>query len=442
MANIQTIQLNHVSREDILKAARFFAEWPGTCVLYSGGTFDSAQTSYLGLFPYESITVRHSKGNPWDTVRGFFDGRDDARAFGFFGYEMGAFSDDSKRLPYQPAVTPDAYWQRCGVVLIVDHTTDTAQVHLTPHTIPSAANWIDRLSTAQGWHDFLRGLPQTNNKRPTCLTLHSQSDDYSSYLKKIELVQELIREGEIYQVNLSQQFDFRGNYDPFHLFETLAHNNPAPFSAYLNLESFALVSTSPERFLQKKGLRLETRPIKGTIVRGKDAAEDASNRKALLASPKERAELLMITDLMRNDLGKVSQSGSVMTDEIWRCEAYANVFHLLSIIHSEAKPKLHTLDIIRHCFPGGSITGCPKLRAMEVINELEKRPRGVYTGSIGTIAGNGDFDLNIAIRTMVATPGSIQVQLGGGIVIDSIPQNEYEETLHKGSSIFKALGAI
>lgn len=202
------------------------------------------------------------------------------------------------------------------------------------------------------------------------------------------------------------------------------------------------MSSSPERFLQKRGNVLETRPIKGTAPRGKTVAEDLNHKKNLLKSEKELAELMMITDLMRNDLGKISVNGSVEVSLLCGCEAYHNVFHLFSIVRSRVLAKFHPLEIVRACFPGGSITGCPKLRAMEVIAELEQRPRGIYTGSIGYFSQNGDFDLNIAIRTLMMTEGKINVQLGGGIVIDSQPRKEYEETYHKGRSIFEILNLL
>lgn len=435
----------HFGRDSLLQAARYFSDKKGTCLLYSGGSFDSAQTSFLALFPYDSITIRHASGNPWDQLTDFFSGADTGMAFGFFGYEMGSFSDQTKQLPYLPSITPDAYWQRCAIVLKLDHTNETAHIHIAEPSMlqrldAETHQWVSQLSSHEGWTHFIADMPECKEEKDLLpLSLAYRSDTKESYLHKVKLVQDLIRAGDVYQINLSQQFIFSGKRHPFQLFETLAQLNPAPFSAYLNLDGFAFVSTSPERLLQKKGSRLETRPIKGTMPRGKNEVEDTANRQALLESPKERSELLMITDLMRNDLGRISTSGSVVTDEIWRCEAYTNVFHLLSVIHSQAKSSFQPLDLIRPCFPGGSITGCPKMRAMEVIHDLEQRPRGIYTGSIGYIDGKGDFDLNVAIRTLVVMPDTIHVQLGGGIVIDSNPQNEYEETLHKGSSLFNAL---
>ena len=226
----------------------------------------------------------------------------------------------------------------------------------------------------------------------------------------------------------------------FDLFYKMMLDNPAPMSAYIQSDAFSILSTSPERFLKKKEGRLETRPIKGTVSRGKTAEQDELNRNDLINSEKNRAELLMITDLMRNDLGRVSQTGSVHTPKIWECEAYTNVFHLVSTVQSEALPDLSSVQLLRQVFPAGSITGCPKLSAMEVIHQQEKRARGIYTGSIGYFSGNGDFDFNVAIRTLLAQEGMIDLQVGGAVVIDSVPEDEFKETEHKGASMFKALG--
>jgi para-aminobenzoate synthetase component 1 len=251
----------------------------------------------------------------------------------------------------------------------------------------------------------------------------------------------LIYSGDIYQVNLSQQFVFKGKRNPFDIFYKLTQTNPAPFSAYLRLKNFSVVSSSPERFLTKQEGWLESRPIKGTMPRGKTPEEDQKNLTALLNSEKNKAELLMITDLTRNDLGKVSVPGSVSTLKTNSVASFENVHHLFSVIKSRALPGLHSVELLKACFPGGSITGCPKLSAMEVIAKLENRARGLYTGSIGYFSDNGDFDFSIAIRTLVISDEEIEVQLGGAIVADSDPREEYEETMHKGSSIFNALQA-
>ena len=232
---------------------------------------------------------------------------------------------------------------------------------------------------------------------------------------------------------------FQAHAVPFSVFFQLTQLNPAPFSAYFKGEDFTIVSSSPERFLSSQQGILETRPIKGTAPRGKNEEEDDHHRQQLLANEKEKAELLMITDLMRNDLGRISVPGSVKTVELWGCESYTNVFHLVSTIQSKTLD-MHPVDKVRACFPGGSISGCPKLSAMEAIQLIEKRRRGIYTGGIGYFSGNGDFDFNIAIRTLFIEKNKLTVQLGGGIVADSEPEKEYLETLYKGASIFHVLG--
>lgn len=453
--------LNAFSVEQLLAAANYFADWPGTCLLFSGGVLDSAQHSFLALFPFESITA-HGKelilqkegikkqvtcSNPWDGLQEFyfqsFAQQEEAYAFGFFGYEMGGFADPDSTLSYTPCpLTPDAYWQQCAVVLVYEHATQTASVRVVLSAIDSLPivqkEWVMRLMTAEGWLFFDGQSLRIQSHKNSPLSVVPVSDRQSIFQTSVEQAKEWIRAGDIYQVNLSQPFIFEGKRRPFDVFLKVSRSNPAPFSAYLKTQDYTLVSTSPERFLQKHKAYLETRPIKGTIQRGKNAEEDELLKKQLLASPKEKAELLMITDLMRNDLGKISLPGSVKTLDIWRCEAYTNVFHLLSIIRSQVcdgKP----IELIRACFPGGSITGCPKLKAMECIQTLEKRSRGIYTGSLGYITGGNDFDLNIAIRTLVFVNDTIYLQLGGGIVIDSNPEQEYQETLFKGDSIFKVL---
>lgn len=445
-------------RLKLLSVANHFADEEGTCLLYSGGLQDSSQKSYLALFPYDTLTLwgqeaRRSRGglvdschvtNPWDTLEAFLSEDQSTIHFGFIGYEMGAFSDPDCRLNYNQASTPDAYWQRCALVAEVDHVANTMEIMIDPkanlYLKSDQKALLEKLSSQEVWQTLALSQIQKNTSHP--LRFVQIPNRKERYLSHVDAIQGHIREGSVYQANISQEFVFKGQRRPYNVFEKMMALNPAPFAAYFRYgEASALVSTSPERFLSRKGDLLETRPIKGTLIRGKTPEEDKANKEKLLSSPKERAELLMITDLMRNDLGKVSEIGSVVTREIWRCEAYANVFHLLSIIQSRARVDLSSLEIIKQCFPAGSITGCPKLRAMELIAELEQSPRGVYTGSIGYIKGNGDFDLNVAIRTLVCGPDSITLRLGAGIVIDSCPESEYKETLIKGETLFQVLNA-
>jgi para-aminobenzoate synthetase component 1 len=215
---------------------------------------------------------------------------------------------------------------------------------------------------------------------------------------------------------------------------------PAPFSAYISQEEGrAVLSCSPERFMQLRGRVIETRPIKGTRPRGKSPEEDLANRNELLASHKDRAELTMIADLERNDIGRVSEFGSVEVSELIKLETYADVHHLVATVKGRLRENCDATDLVRATFPGGSITGAPKIRAMEIIESLEPTRRSLYTGALGYIGYDGDMDLNIIIRTVLCENGRAVFQAGGGIVADSDPELEYEETLHKVKGIIRAV---
>jgi len=241
---------------------------------------------------------------------------------------------------------------------------------------------------------------------------------------------------------LSQRFACEPTADPALLYHALRSANPAPFAAYLDCGGVQVLSSSPERFLRIEGRRIQTRPIKGTRPRAGDAAADARAARELLASAKDRAELLMITDLERNDLGRVCVYGSVRVVERVALESYATVLHLVSTVEGRLAEGVTAVEAVRACFPGGSITGAPKIRAMEIIDELEPSARGVYTGAVGWLGFDGDADLNIAIRTLVHRDGRVWFHAGGGIVADSVPSLEYEETLHKARGVMQALASV
>jgi aminodeoxychorismate synthase component I len=248
-------------------------------------------------------------------------------------------------------------------------------------------------------------------------------------------IKEWIAAGHIYQANLSQAFEARVTGDLFALYETLREASPAPMAAYLNLDGREILSSSPETFLKISGRGIETRPIKGTRPRFSDPDEDRRSAYELQTSPKEIAELVMITDLLRNDLGQVCEFGSVEVAEMLRLESLAQVHHLVSTVTGTLRPDISAVAAIGACFPGGSITGAPKKRAMEIIQELEQTPRGIYCGAIGWLGYNGESSLNIAIRTLVRSGERLVYQVGAGIVADSDPDKEYEETLHKAAGI-------
>lgn len=259
------------------------------------------------------------------------------------------------------------------------------------------------------------------------------------YLKMVRSAREYIRNGDIFQVNLSQRFETFIESEAYDLYMRLRTISQAPFSAFLNFGQTAIISSSPERFLKITGNLIESRPIKGTRPRSKDKYEDAAFRDELLKSEKDRAELTMIVDLVRNDLGRVCKFGSVYVKTHAEIEAYANVFHTVSTVIGELKEEKNIIDCLYAAFPGGSITGAPKIRAMEIIEELEPGKRNIYTGSIGYIDFNGNTDLNIAIRTIVLKNKKAYYSVGGGIVWDSEPEAEYEETMHKGRMMMKVL---
>ena len=263
---------------------------------------------------------------------------------------------------------------------------------------------------------------------------------HQGYLEAVERVREYIFAGDIFQVNLSQRFEVPLTEPAWALYRRLRVCNPAPFAAFLDLPDAAVLSASPERFLRVDAAgRVETRPIKGTRPRGIGPEHDAALGQALTESPKDRAENLMIVDLMRNDLSRVCAPGSVRVAELFALEQYATVHHLVSTVVGQLAPGADALDLLRAAFPGGSITGAPKLRAMEIITEIERLRRGVYCGSIGYWSVTGEFDTSIAIRTAVACAGRVYFNAGGGVVADSDPAEEYQETLDKARGLIDAL---
>ena len=265
----------------------------------------------------------------------------------------------------------------------------------------------------------------------------------SEYRTAVSAALGYIERGDIYQVNLAQRFAVPCAEDAFDLYLRLRRASPAPFGAFLRFPGFALLSSSPERFISYRPAErlIETRPIKGTRPRSGDRWRDAELARELLASEKDRAENLMIVDLERNDLGKVAEIGSVVVPELFELESFSTVHHLTSTVQARLRADRDAVDLIRAMFPCGSITGAPKIRAMEIIDELETVGRGPYTGAIGYLGYDGAVELSVAIRTMVIKDGTAYFHVGGGIVADSDPRLEYEETLHKGAALAHVLGA-
>lgn len=264
----------------------------------------------------------------------------------------------------------------------------------------------------------------------------------SDFLRMVKKAQDFIAAGDIYQVCLSHPFQAAGIVDAWPFYENLRRCSPAPHAAFLDFGNFQIASASPETFLNISGNRIQTRPIKGTRPRHTDEVGDRLNSEELLTSAKEIAELVMITDLERNDLGRVCCYGSVQVPELICLESYEQVFHLVSTITGELRSGVSHVAALRECFPGGSISGAPKKRAMEIIRELECRPRGIYTGALGYFGYNGESRFSIAIRTAVFEPKRSHFHVGAGIVADSVPEQEWEETWHKAEGLLVAARAF
>ena len=259
------------------------------------------------------------------------------------------------------------------------------------------------------------------------------------YIKGVLKAKDYIKEGDIYQINLSQTLTLETKLEPSDIFKTIWETFPAPFSYYLDTGEVKVIMNSPERLLKVTGGVIETSPIKGTRPRGESPSEDREKIKSLKESTKERAEHVMIVDLERSDMGKVSERGSVRVERFEDVSTLPNLHHMVSVISSTLKSDLSPIEALKALFPGGSITGAPKVRAMEVIEEIEGRPRGLYTGAVGWIDSSGDMDMAMAIRTATYHKETLRLDVGGGIVADSVPEDEYDETILKASDFILAL---
>ncbi len=263
--------------------------------------------------------------------------------------------------------------------------------------------------------------------------------NFDKYRSQVDRIRRHIHEGDIYQANLTFRFDIASDASPFSVYRNLRQLTPSPYGAFINFGDYAVLSSSPERMFRRQGDRVTTGPIKGTIARGDSRAEDQERSRLLQNSEKDLAEHLMIVDLERNDLGQIARTGSVKVDALFRPELYASLIHLTSDISAELPPGTSLADLASAILPGGSITGAPKRRAVEILSEIEETPRGIYTGCIGYLTPDR-ADFSIAIRTMIWQNGLYHVHAGGGIVADSTPDSEYRELLLKASNMFRALG--
>ena len=351
---------------------------------------------------------------------------------GYFSYDIGRVIEDMPKSAKDDVCIPDSYFLFYDNVIIFDlrnQKTYITALGIKEESEKSISKIYERIK------DKYINLSISLDKN-TEFTSNFSREEYINSVKKVK---EYIKEGHTYIANLTQRFSCDFNSDPFDTYISLRSINKAPFSCYLNLEGFQIISSSPERFLKVFNNKVETRPIKGTRPRGKDKLEDEKNKKELLNSEKDKSELLMIVDLERNDLSKVCKPFSVKVTELFKLEEYATVFHLVSTVIGELKEDVSSVKCIRECFPGGSITGAPKIRSMEIIEELEGLRRGIYTGAIGYFDLRGNCDFNIVIRTILAKDNKAYFGVGGGITIESEEEMEYEETLDKAKALMRVL---
>ncbi len=360
-------------------------------------------------------------------------------AVGYFGYDFALYfeklpSVDQHSTPKAMDAIPELMVGIYDWAVVVDHRQKTA--HLVAHFCHENAR--EKFNALESlFYKASSGAKKVEAFKVTTDVISNMTK--ARYAHAFDRVKNYILEGDCYQVNLAQRFSAQAKGDGWLAYKKLREISPAPFMAYMQLPHLEVLSASPERFLQVVGQHVETRPIKGTRPRSDDAIEDAKQAIELQNSLKDRAENLMIVDLLRNDIGKNCEIGSVKAEKLFQLQSFANVHHLVSIVTGKLAQGKSALDLLRGCFPGGSITGAPKLRAMQIIDELEPSPRGLYCGAIGYIGFDGNMDTNIAIRTAVYTQNEVSFYAGGGIVADSTMEKEYIETLDKASSMLRLM---
>ena len=395
--------------------------------------------------------VEQRSGNPFDALREILN-RFQSRPLpgdlpliggvGYFGYPLRCFIEELPATAHDDLELPDCYFAFYNAIVAFDHLSN--QVYLCRSNAQESFANRHRQQVEK-----LRSILQSENchSQRRCeelrfytshLTKSPIKSNFSKldYISTVQRAKAYIASGDIYQANLSQRLSTSTDLPPAKLYARLRELSPVPYSAYLHCGDFQILSASPERFLRfsPSSRIVETRPIKGTRPRGLTPELDRKLAIELLHSEKDLAELLMIVDLERNDLGRVCEIASIHVPERVALESYSNIHHLVATIRGTLRADAGRIDLLKSCFPGGSITGAPKIRAMEVIDELEPTDRGVYTGSIGYFGFDGTMDLNIAIRTCILKDGCAYFHVGGGIVADSEPEAEYQETLDKASS--------
>ena len=422
--------------------------------------------SFIGFDPFD---IFNGKGNnAFPLLKNIFsqykEDKEDSPSplssgiVGYFSYELGACWENIVSRKKTDSLSPDCFFCFYDCVITIDHLT--RKLYVSSTGLPEQDSYLRKKRAKRRLEritsrieDYLLYGRSTPNNIDHLFYDSKRELDFQcnftkqAYLHAVDKALAYIRCGDIYQVNLSQRFliNARAYVDelrPIEMYKSLRRLSPTSWGGYLDCGRFQVLSNSPERFLKVHQNNVETRPMKGTRPRGKNTQEDQLLSQALMDSEKDKAELLMITDLKRNDLGRVCEYGSIKVEEMRRLEKYKTVFQTTSTINGVLQENKDCFDVIRACFPGGSITGCPKIRSMEIIEELEPTPRALYTGSLGYMNFSGGMDFNILIRTLFVQGEKIYFHVGGGIVADSVPEDEYNETLVKAQALRLCLADI
>ena len=433
------------------------ADWPWAVLLDSGrhapgqSRYDiiSAQP-YIRLVTRGQMTEVHAEGgalsrdDPFELVRRYLE-IDPALAsalpalpfiggaIGYFGYDL---ARRIERLPARAAAVegiPDMAFGIYDWAVVVDHLEQRSWLVGQGRDPETDIKWSALVAR------FSAPARERDRVPFRVMSAVASSHTRASYGRSFRRIKDYIHDGDCYQVNLAQRFSAQATGDPWLAYQSLRVLNPAPFSAYLSTPYAQILSSSPERFLRLEDGHVETKPIKGTRPRAGHARLDAELAEALRTSEKDRAENVMIVDLLRNDLSKNCATGSVKVPRLFDVESYATVHHLVSTVTGQLRAGRDAIDLLRGCFPGGSITGAPKLRAMQIIDEVERFRRGVYCGAIGYIGFDGGMDTNIAIRTLTVSHGTVRFWAGGGIIADSEVESEYQESFEKARALLRLL---
>ena len=367
-----------------------------------------------------------------------------AGIFGTLGYDMVREMERLGPAKSDPLNLPDALLIRPTVMVIFDAVKDTITIVVPCRVKPSqtavacyetARELVERVS--QALEQAIPLTVQADDADPLSITPHSNTSE-AEYFAMVEKAKGYIAAGDIFQVVLSQRFETEFHLPAFALYRALRRVNPAPYLCYLDFEAFQVVCSSPEILVRSRGGNVTLRPIAGTRPRGATAAADEAMGRELLADPKERAEHLMLLDLGRNDVGRIAKIGTVNVTDSFFIERYSQVMHIVSNVEGQLDPRFDALDALVAGFPAGTVSGAPKVRAMQIIDELEKDKRGIYAGCIGYFGANGDMDTCIVLRTAIVKDGLMRVQAGAGIVYDSVPKSEQNECINKAKALFRA----